>query len=80
MEGFMAAMINIIGPNAGKYIVAFKTEDGRSMGLLVSAEHADVLSAIQEKIPYGLVVPDVEDAPITVESCAAAKAPYRYEG
>jgi hypothetical protein len=39
-----------------------------------------VLSAIQEKIPYGLVVPDVEDAPITVESCAAAKAPYRYEG
>ena len=49
----MAAMINIIGPNAGKYIVAFRTEDGRSMGLLVSAEHADVLSAIQEKIPYG---------------------------
>ena len=34
----------------------------------------------KKKYRYGLVVPDVEDAPITVESCAAAKAPYRYEG
>ena len=76
----MAAMIDIIGPNAGKYIVAFRTEDGRSMGLLVSAAHADVLGEIQERIPYGLAVPDVADAPIAMESCGAAKTPYRYEG
>ena len=50
------------------------------MGLLVSAAQAEVLGEIQEKIPYGLAVPDLDDAPITVESCAAAKTPYRYEG
>jgi hypothetical protein len=76
----MAAMIDIIGPNAGKYIVAFRTEDGRSMGLLVSAAHAGVLGEIQERIPYGLAVPDVADAPIAMESRGAAKVPYRYEG
>jgi hypothetical protein len=79
-EANMAAMIDIIGPNGGKYIVAFRTADGRSMGLLVSAAQAEVLGEIQEKIPYGLAVPDLDDAPITVESCAAAKTPYRYEG
>jgi hypothetical protein len=77
----MAAMIDIIGPSGGKYIVAFRTADGRSMGLLVSAEHAEVLGEIQEKMPYGLAVPDLDDAPpIMVESSAAAKVPYRYEG
>jgi hypothetical protein len=48
--------------------------------LLVSAAHAEVLSEIQEKIPYGLAVPDLDEAPITVESCAAPTTPYRYEG
>jgi hypothetical protein len=72
VESQMAAMINIIGPNEGKYIVAFTTEDGRSIGLVVSEAHADVLCDIQEKIPYGLVVPDVTDA-LLIDSCGAAK-------
>ena len=57
----MSAMINIIGPKEGKFLVAFQTEDGRSIGLVVAEAHGDVLRDIQEKIPYGLVVPDVTD-------------------
>jgi hypothetical protein len=73
----MAAMINIIGPSEGKYIVAFTTEDGRSLGLVVSEAHADVLADIQERIPYGLAVPDVGDAPFIIEGYEEAKHDYQ---
>jgi hypothetical protein len=78
VEGQMAAMINIIGPSDGKYIVTFATEDGRSLGLVVSEAHADVLADIQERIPYGLAVPDVGDAaPFIVEGYEEAKQGYQ---
>ena len=73
----MAAMINITGPSEGKYIVAFTTEDGRSLGLVVSEAHADVLADIQERIPYGLAVPDVGDAPFIIEGYEEAKQGYQ---
>jgi hypothetical protein len=70
----MAAMINIIGPTEGKYVVAFTTADGRSLGLVVSEAHAEVLSEIQGLIPYGLAVRDVADAPI-LEGYGLPKTP-----
>ena len=72
----MAAMINIIGPSEGKYIIAFATEDGRSLGLVVSEAHAEVLAEIQERIPYGLAVPDVGDA-FTIEGYEEARQGYQ---
>jgi hypothetical protein len=77
MEGQMAAMISITGPSKGKYIVTFATEDGRSLGLVVSEAHADVLADIQERIPYGLAVPDVGDAPFIIEGHEEAKQGYQ---
>ena len=68
----MAAMINIIGPSEGKYVVAFTMADGRSIGLVVPQAHADVLSEVQEMIPYGLAVPEVDDFPIP-EGCGEDK-------
>ena len=70
----MAAMINIIGPREGKYIVAFATEDGRSLSVAVSAANADVLADIQERIPYGLAVPG--DTPF-IEGYEEAKQGHR---
>jgi hypothetical protein len=71
----MAAMINIIGPSEGKYIIVFATEDGRSLGVAVSEAHAGVLAEIQERIPYGLAVPD--DVPFIIEGYEEAKQGYQ---
>jgi hypothetical protein len=76
-EGQMAAMINIIGPSEGRYVIAFTTEDGRSLGLVVSEAHAGVLADIQERIPYGLAVPDVGDAPFVIEGYEEAGQGYQ---
>jgi hypothetical protein len=52
-------MINIHGPRGGKYLVEFRTDDGRTLGLFVPASHAEVLRELQEAMPYGLLVRDV---------------------
>jgi len=55
----MSGMINIHGPRAGKYLVEFRTDDGRTLGLFVPASHGEVLGVLQEAMPYGLLVRDV---------------------
>jgi hypothetical protein len=55
----MPGMINIHGPRGGKYLVEFRTDDGRALGLFVPTSHGEVLAELQEAIPYGLLVRDV---------------------
>jgi hypothetical protein len=57
----MPAMIQIHGPRDGKFIAQFVSADGRSLSILVPEVQAAVLRDIQELIPYGLAVRDVEE-------------------
>src|SRR5437762_8645559 len=58
----MPGMISIHGPRGGKYLVEFRTDDGRALGLFVPTSHAEVLRELQEAMPYGLLVRDVVGA------------------
>jgi hypothetical protein len=71
----MPGMISIHGPRGGKYLVEFRTDDGRALGLFVPASHAEVLRELQEAMPYGLLVRDVDaraDEPASGEYPARA--------
>jgi hypothetical protein len=65
----MTAMIHIHGPQDGNFIAQFLTQDGRSLAILVPEANADVLRDLQDSMPYGLAVRDIdphefdEDAP-----------------
>ena len=58
----MAAMIQIHGPHDGKFMAQFMTADGRSLMIAIPESHAEVLRDIQEHMPYGLVVRDIDAA------------------
>jgi hypothetical protein len=52
--------IMIYGPrNDGTYIVEFKTADGEALAISVTAGETRVLKHFQERMLYGLFVPDV---------------------
>jgi hypothetical protein len=52
--------IMIYGPkNDGTYIVEFKTAEGEALTISVPAGETRVLKHFQERMPYGLYVPDV---------------------
>jgi len=49
----------IYGPKSdGTYIVEFKTADGEALAISVPRNEAAVLKHFQERMPYGLFVPD----------------------
>jgi hypothetical protein len=51
----------IYGPkNDGTYIVEFKTADGEALAISVPRGETRVLKHFQERMPYGLFVPDVD--------------------
>jgi hypothetical protein len=53
----------IYGPtNDGTYIVEFKTADGEALAINVPVGETRVLKHFQERMPYGLFVPDVDAA------------------
>jgi len=57
-----AGRIMIYGPkNDGSYVVEFRTAGGESLALSVPASEAAVLKHFQRRMPYGLVVPDVDE-------------------
>lgn len=58
----MNAMIHIHGPHQGNFILQFLTADGRSLAVLVPEEKANVLHEIQECMPYGIAVRDLDAA------------------
>jgi hypothetical protein len=53
-------MIQIHGPHEGKFVAQFMTADGRSLAIAIPAAQAEVLRDIQEHMPYGLAVHDVD--------------------
>jgi hypothetical protein len=55
--------IMIYGPrNDGTYIVEFKTADGEALAINVPIGETRVLKHCQERMPYGLFLPDVDVA------------------
>ena len=58
----MAAMIQIHGPHEGKFVAQFMTPDGRSLAIAIPESQAEVLRDIQEHMPYGLAVHDIDAA------------------
>ena len=52
--------IMIYGPKSdGTYIIEFRMADGESLAISVPAGETCVLKHFQARMPYGLVVPDV---------------------
>jgi hypothetical protein len=55
--------IMIYGPrNDGTYIVEFETADGEALAINVPVGETRVLKHCQERMPYGLFLPDVDVA------------------
>ena len=53
--------IMIYGPkNDGTYIVEFRTADGEALAISVTASETRVLKHFQKRMPYGLLVPDLD--------------------
>jgi hypothetical protein len=51
--------IMIYGPKAdGTYIVEFKTAGGEALAISIPASEARVIRHFQERMPYGLIVPE----------------------
>jgi hypothetical protein len=52
--------IMIYGPkNDGTYIVEFRTAEGETLAISIPGTEARVIRHFQERMPYGLFVPDV---------------------
>ena len=53
--------VMIFGPKAdGTYLVVFKTAAGETLAISIPGTEAAVLKYFQERMPYGLFVPDVQ--------------------
>jgi hypothetical protein len=52
--------IMIYGPkNDGSYIVEFRTAEGEALAISIPGSELAVIRHFQERMPYGLFVPDV---------------------
>jgi hypothetical protein len=52
--------IMIYGPkNDGTYIVEFRTAEGETLAISIPRTETAVIRHFQERMPYGLFVPDV---------------------
>jgi hypothetical protein len=56
----MTNRIMIYGPKTdGTYLVEFRTADGEALAISVPAGETRALKHFQERMPYGVFVPDV---------------------
>jgi hypothetical protein len=54
--------IMIYGPKSdGTYIIEFKTAAGETLAISIPGSEARVLRHFQERMPYGLFVPDLQE-------------------
>jgi hypothetical protein len=52
--------IMIYGPkNDGTYVIEFRTAAGEALAISIPRTETDVVRYFQERMPYGLFVPDV---------------------
>jgi hypothetical protein len=62
MEGKNRIMI--FGPKSdGTYVVEFRTAKGETLAISVPRGETAVLKHFQERMPYGLFVPDAQSRP-----------------
>jgi hypothetical protein len=55
--------IMIFGPKSdGTYVIEFRTAGGDSLAISIPRTEAAVIRHFQTRMPYGLVVPDVDAA------------------
>jgi hypothetical protein len=53
--------IMIYGPKPdGTYVVEFKTSEGEALAISIPATETRVIRYFQERMPYGLFVPEVK--------------------
>jgi hypothetical protein len=51
----------IFGPKSdGTYVIEFRTAAGESLAISIPETEAAVIRHFQERMPYGLFVPDVD--------------------
>jgi hypothetical protein len=54
--------IMIFGPKSdGTYVIEFRTAAGEALAISIPASEAAVIKHFQERMPYGLYVPDVQE-------------------
>jgi hypothetical protein len=73
----MTAMIHIHGPQDGNFLAQFLTKDGRSLTILVPEANAAVLRELQECMPYGLAVRDIDPHELDDDEAAARSRPMK---
>ena len=73
----MTAMIHIHGPQDGNFLAQFLTRDGRSLTILVPEANAAVLRELQECMPYGLAVRDIDPSEFDDHEDAARSRPMK---
>jgi hypothetical protein len=57
--------IMIFGPKTdGTYVVEFRTAAGEALAISIPSTEASVVRYFQERMPYGLFVPDVGEEPL----------------
>jgi hypothetical protein len=55
--------IMIFGPKSdGTYVIEFRTAAGESLAISIPETEAAVIRHFQERMPYGLFVPDVDSS------------------
>ena len=47
--------------NDGTYVVEFRTSAGESLAISIPRSESEVIRHFQERMPYGLYVPDVQE-------------------
>jgi hypothetical protein len=53
--------IMVFGPKSdGTYVIEFRTAAGESLAISIPGTEAAVIRHFQERMPYGLFVPDVD--------------------
>jgi hypothetical protein len=56
--------IMIFGPKSdGTYVIEFRTAAGEALAISIPRGETAVIKPFQERMPYGLFVPDIGDRP-----------------
>jgi hypothetical protein len=52
--------LGIVAKSDGTYVIEFRTAAGESLAISIHGTEAAVIRHFQERMPYGLFVPDVD--------------------
>jgi hypothetical protein len=61
LRAYPSSRVMIFGPKSdGTYVIEFRTATGESLAISIPGNEAAVIRHFQERMPYGLFVPDVD--------------------